>query len=163
MQLACPSCGARETRVSHRLTLLEHLKSLLGIDQMRCRRCKARWQTSVWFNSAWKYARCPRCYRQELTTWDTEQYNTAAWTSIKLGIGARAQRCAACRCNFVSFRPRRSKFAWQHREIDPETLPPQPQSMAYYAGKEWDQLPTADVSVGDSLPSDHMRRERSSY
>ena len=115
MQLACPNCGTREIRVSHAKGLLEHVKTSVGTSLLRCRRCNNRWETSVWANGSWRYARCPRCYRQELTKWTMEHYNPARWTKFLLRIGASALRCPACRCNFASFKPRRGHFAWQHQ------------------------------------------------
>lgn len=115
MQIACPKCGTRETRVSHRQSFGELLKTLIGIYQMRCRRCRARWETSTWENSSWKYARCPRCYRQDLTTWSLDYYNPPASILWKLRLGAKRLRCAACRCNFASWKPVRDKKAWKRR------------------------------------------------
>ncbi|HEY2844653.1 MAG TPA: hypothetical protein VGJ09_13425 [Bryobacteraceae bacterium] len=114
MQLACPNCGIRDARVSHPQGLGEFFKNLAGVSQLRCRRCRSRWETSVWAQSAWKYARCPRCYRQELTTWAPQYYNPPRWTRILLRLGAAASRCEACRCNFASFKPRKEKFSRQH-------------------------------------------------
>ena len=125
MQLACPNCGTREIKVSHAKGLGEFLKSLVGISQIRCRRCRSRWQTSVWSDGAWKYARCPRCYRQELTSWTMQHYNPPRWTRFLLHIGAKPRRCAACRCNFAAFKPRRGHFSWQHQtrvEASPRVL-----------------------------------------
>src|ERR1700694_1612010 len=78
MQLACTQCGTRDIRVSHHHGFLEQLRGLIGKYQLRCRRCSARWETSVWEDGAWKYARCPRCYRQELTTWSEQYYHRPA-------------------------------------------------------------------------------------
>lgn len=125
MQIACPKCGTRETRVSHHHGFGEFIKSLLGIYQMRCRRCRERWETSSWENGAWKYARCPRCYRQELTTWSLEYYNPTAWTIWKMRLGAKRFRCNACRCNFVSWKPARDKKRWK-RPPHPVGEPAQP-------------------------------------
>jgi hypothetical protein len=69
----------------------------------------------MWERGAWKYARCPRCYRQELTTWSAVYYHPPASVSLKIQLGAKPYRCAACRCNFASFRARRGKFAWRHQ------------------------------------------------
>lgn len=115
MQLTCPKCGTREVRVSHRQTVREVIRSFVGIYPMRCRRCRHRWETSAWFSGAWKYARCPRCYRQELTTWSEQYYNPPRWTKFLLVIGATPYRCAACRCNFASFRPCKERFSWRHQ------------------------------------------------
>jgi hypothetical protein len=113
MQLACPQCGTRDVRVSHRRNLGELVKGIVGIYPLRCRRCRARWETSVWAAGAWKYARCPRCYRQDLTTWSEQYYHPPSWTRFLLRIGATPYRCAACRCNFASFRRCKERFAWR--------------------------------------------------
>jgi len=122
MQLACPNCGTREIRVSRPRGLAEFLKSLVGVSRIRCRRCDCRWETSVWANGSWKYAHCPRCYRQELTRWAEHHYNPPRWTRWKLRWGAAALRCEACRCNFASFRPRKESFSWRH-QVRTEVMP----------------------------------------
>jgi hypothetical protein len=119
MQLACPKCGTREIRVSRRKGLMERLKGSLGIYPLRCRRCRHRWLTSVWASGAWRFARCPRCYRQDLTTWSEQYYHPPRWVVFQLRMGATPYRCAACRCNFASFRPCKEKFSWRH-EHKPE-------------------------------------------
>ena len=90
MQLECPSCGTRDARVSRPQGLGDYLKSLVGVSQLRCRRCNNRWETSVWANGSWKYARCPRCYRQELGKWEEHYYNPPRWTRFLLRLGATA-------------------------------------------------------------------------
>src|SRR6202162_780556 len=119
MQLACPKCATRDIRVSHRQGIAEQLRGLIGKYPLRCRRCNARWETSVWEDGAWKYARCPRCYRQELATWSEQYYHPPLRTLIMLRLGATPYRCAACRCNFASFRRCRERFAWRHKENTP--------------------------------------------
>lgn len=109
MQLSCPNCGTRDVRVAQRRGMGEYLRGLIGIYPLRCRRCKTRWETSAWANAAWKYARCPKCYRQQLTTWSLKFYNPPALMRMKLQLGGSPFRCAACRCNFVSFRPRKER------------------------------------------------------
>jgi hypothetical protein len=114
MQLSCAKCGSREARVSHRRGVSEVLRGLVGIYPLRCRRCGNRWETSVWAEGAWKYARCPRCYRQELTTWSEQYYNPPRWITTLLRLGATPYRCAACRCNFASFKRCKERFTWRH-------------------------------------------------
>jgi C4-type Zn-finger protein len=129
MQLACPQCGTREIRVSKSRTLSEYFKGVVGIYQLRCRRCPARWQTSAWSGGDWRYARCPRCYRQELTTWSEQYYHPPRWTTVLLRAGATPYRCAACRCNFASFRACKEKYSWRQRpqaeEVASDTEPVQ--------------------------------------
>src|ERR1700732_3740954 len=115
MQLACPKCGTRDVRVSHRQTFAERFAAMVGIYPLRCRRCRTRWNTSMWENGDWKYARCPRCYRQDLSTWNEEYYHPPFWTVVMIRIGATRFRCGACRCNFASFRPRKEKARSQAR------------------------------------------------
>ena len=115
MQLSCPKCGSREARVSHRRNVSEVLRSVVGIYPLRCRRCRNRWETSVWAEGAWRFARCPRCYRQELTTWSEQYYNPRRWITLLLRLGATPYRCAACRCNFASFRRCKERFSWRHQ------------------------------------------------
>src|SRR5690349_3350725 len=115
MQLACPNCHTRDIRVSPPQGLAEHLKSCVGFSRLRCRRCDRRWQTSIWANEAWKYARCPQCYRQELAKWSPHRYNAGRWTRFLLRLGAKPYRCEACRCNFAAFRPRKDAY-WRKHE-----------------------------------------------
>ena len=146
MQLACPSCGTREIRVSRARGLGEYLKGLVGVSRIRCRRCNSRWETSVWAGGSWRYARCPRCYRQELTKWNEHYYNPARWTRWMLRLGATAHRCEACRCNFASFKPRRENFSWRHEVRAEGPRIPQPEK-ALLAGR----TPPGEES-GDQMP-----------
>jgi len=114
MQLSCPKCGTRDVRVAQRRGIGEYFRAFWGVYPLRCRRCKTRWETSTWAGSAWKYARCPKCYRQELSTWSTQYYHPPSWTVFKLKMGATPYRCASCRCNFASFKKCREKFSWRH-------------------------------------------------
>jgi len=86
---------------------------------MRCKRCDERWETSTWSDSAWRYARCPRCYRQDLTYWNESHYSPPLSVRLFLALGAKHIRCAACRYNFASFKPRKERFAWKHEERVP--------------------------------------------
>jgi hypothetical protein len=100
-------------RVSHHRGIGEYFKSFFGIYHLRCRRCHNRWRASVWVGAAWRYARCPRCYRQELSTWSEAYYRPPQWTAMLLRLGATPYRCGPCRCNFASFRPCKEKFSWR--------------------------------------------------
>src|SRR5215472_3530648 len=111
MQLACPKCGTRETRVSYRRGIGELFRGLFGYYPLRCKRCHERWETSVWDGGAWRYARCPKCYRQELTTWSDQYYNPPFSIRLRITLGGTRYRCAACRCNFASFKKCKEKFS----------------------------------------------------
>jgi hypothetical protein len=103
----------------------------------------------MWSGRAWKYASCPRCYRQELTTWSLQYYHPPTTTFLKIKCGATAYRCAACRCNFASFRPLREKFTWRHRNR-PEPVPNGPPVHA----EQREALHEADLSALAQAVSD---------
>jgi hypothetical protein len=94
----------------------ERLKDFFGIYSLRCKRCGARWQTSVWTESSWRYARCPRCYNMELSTWSEQYYLPPAITRWMLRTGATPYRCDRCRCNFASFRACKERFSWRKKQ-----------------------------------------------
>jgi len=121
MQLSCPKCGTRDVRVSTRQGFGELIRGLFGIYPLRCRRCRARWRTSVWENGDWKYSRCPRCYRQELSYWQEDYYNADGWTQFLVNFGAHRMRCPACRYNFASFRKRKDRFEWRYPDAEGTT------------------------------------------
>jgi len=56
------------------------------------------------------YAQCPRCLRQDLSTWERRHYHAPASMQILMLFGANRWRCEACRCNFVSFLGRKEKY-----------------------------------------------------
>jgi len=120
MQLSCPICGTRDVHTSRRYGLVELIKGLAGIFPLLCRRCGHRWLTHTWD----AYAHCPRCYRQELTTWseleDVESFRTVAL----LRLGAVPYRCSACQRNFASFKPCKDRFSWRQRTTTSQEPPP---------------------------------------
>ena len=119
MKLACPQCGSRDARVSRRSGAAEWFRSLIGVFPLRCSRCNTRWATSTWESAAWKYARCPKCYRQQLSTWSERHYSPPRWTSLQLRLGATPYRCVSCRCNFASFKKCKERFSWRRLDRNP--------------------------------------------
>ena len=72
-----------------------------------------------------KYAKCPRCYRTELSSWIVDNYEVPVSMSLKLALGASPYRCEHCRCNFASFKPCHERFSWRKlRERAVKPLPP---------------------------------------
>jgi len=112
---ACPECGARNIRSSRERGVLERCKSVFGVFQFRCRECGHRFSSSMWDFTLWKYARCPKCLRTELSTWSRQYYNPPLQTLILLKLGAAPYRCEFCRCNFASFRACKERFSWRKR------------------------------------------------
>src|SRR5579872_6143580 len=111
----CPQCGARNLRLSYPRTLGERMRSFLGIYQWRCRQCNHRFETGVFKLEDWRYARCPKCYRTELSTWSQQFYHAPAVTRAMLRLGATPYRCEFCRCNFSSFLACKERFSWRKR------------------------------------------------
>lgn len=110
MPFKCPTCGSRRVRHSHAQSWQESVLNWLGWYAARCRECDTRFMGHLMMAGNWVYAKCPRCYRTDLATWDEKRVRARTWTSIKLWLGAGKMRCEACRCNFSSFRPRKSWY-----------------------------------------------------
>ena len=113
MPLTCPGCGSRRLRFSRIRSFSERLWSWLGIRPLRCRDCRLRFIERTWRPSSMKYARCPKCWRMDLATWSEEDYFATRRQIVMLRLGAKPYRCEYCRCNFVSFRPRRERFSFR--------------------------------------------------
>lgn len=109
----CPDCGSRDLRLSHRRSVGEYVRGLIGYYPVRCSACKRRFEVSIWSSRLLRYAHCPRCLRLDLSRWDLDHYNVPFWTRFKLNLGAQPFRCETCRCNFASFRPRGERFSWR--------------------------------------------------
>ena len=109
----CPKCGSRDIRVSSQMSLGEKLRSVFGKFPVRCRRCSSRFESTIWKPSMARYAKCPRCYRTELSRWNVDHYDVPTRIRIKLGLGASPLRCEHCRCNFASFKPCHERFSWR--------------------------------------------------
>lgn len=113
--VACPSCGSKNLRTSRIRTALERVQSLFGICLFRCRDCSHRFSERVWDFSSWRYARCPKCRRADLSTWSEQYYNPPWTTMFWLKLGAMPYRCEFCRCNFASFLACKERFSWRRR------------------------------------------------
>ena len=124
IEIACPDCGTRDVRTSQPRTFGERLRGLLGIYQLRCKRCETRFQGALWRPGLIFYARCPRCYRTELSTWSEQYYNPKTWTIMQLRLGATPYRCEYCRCNFASFRACKERYLWRKKMgVQPADVP----------------------------------------
>jgi hypothetical protein len=107
MAFQCPTCGSRRLRFSNPRCWQESVLNWLGWYAARCRDCEARFLGHLLMPDSWLYAKCPRCYRTDLSTWDDRHIRPRTRTKIMLLLGAERMRCEACRCNFASFRPRK--------------------------------------------------------
>ncbi|MBV6430294.1 MAG: hypothetical protein IANPNBLG_00403 [Bryobacteraceae bacterium] len=113
MFISCPSCGSRNVRHSRVQHFGEHILSLLGRDSLRCKDCQHRFLARIWRFTDLRYARCPCCYRTELSTWSEDHYIAKWFTSLMLALGAKRIRCEYCRFNFASFRPVRQVYRFR--------------------------------------------------
>lgn len=109
----CPSCNSRDVRVSEARNVKERVLEWVGICQLRCRACRLRYQGSLWQPRNVLYARCPKCFRMELSTWSEQYYNPSLRTVLALRLGATPYRCEFCRCNFASWRACKERFLWR--------------------------------------------------
>jgi hypothetical protein len=85
------------------------------VRPLRCRDCRTRFTDRTWRLTSIRYARCPRCWRMDLSTWSEEDYYTPFLRRVALRLGGKPWRCEYCRCNFVSFRARRERFTFKRR------------------------------------------------
>jgi DNA-directed RNA polymerase subunit RPC12/RpoP len=95
----------------------EQVMDVLGTPMMRCQDCHHRWGQSLWRFSEMIYARCPKCFRLDLTTWEETYYKIPLLWKLKANLGAKKVRCKACRHNFMSFRLVRGAKKWVN--VDP--------------------------------------------
>jgi len=105
--LICQNCGGTSLRRSKRQSFLELGRMLVGVYPFRCLDCGTRFWCSVWLLSKLAFAKCPRCLSLELTTWPEKYFRPTLKLSLLMTLGAHRYRCPGCRCNFLSFRPRK--------------------------------------------------------
>lgn len=119
IEIACPECGTRNVRVSRARGFFEHVRQIFGVYPLRCKKCNARFRGAIWKPTLIRYARCPKCYRLELSTWSEQYYNPPTRTLVMLRLGATPYRCEFCRCNFASFRACKERFLWRKYRKQP--------------------------------------------
>ncbi len=119
--IECENCHSNSVRLARYNGLGERVLGFFGIQPFRCRDCKHRFTVSIWLFDTLVYAKCPKCLRMDLVFWSKKNYKPGAFTNFLLSMGARRYRCSSCRCNFVSFRPRRSVEEESEPEMPLET------------------------------------------
>jgi hypothetical protein len=110
LTINCPVCKSRNVRSSLSRTFGERVSKAFGFMQIRCKDCDARFTKQIWDAKNALYARCPRCYRLDLSTWSLDYYRAPFRWLVFLKLGANSHRCEYCRHNFVSFRPCKIKY-----------------------------------------------------
>jgi hypothetical protein len=83
---------------------------------MRCLDCKNRFIARTFAWSELRFARCPKCFRMDLSAWLTNSSKPNFWGQVKLVFGAHRWRCEYCRLNFVSLRRRSEVFSFKRWE-----------------------------------------------
>ena len=112
MPVACPNCGSRFLRESRPRSFSEKIGKLRFISPVRCVDCKTRFIARTLMMEDLRFARCPRCFRMDLSEWTGKNYLPPLWMRLKLNFGAWRWRCEYCRLNFVSFRKRKEIFSF---------------------------------------------------
>lgn len=110
-QIACPHCACADTRMEGASGFREHLIAPFGFYAFRCQNCYRRFLHKPLSLASIAYAKCPRCFRMDLSAWDPKRYYKGFWEQLILTLGASCWRCEPCRVNFLSFRPRRDCYA----------------------------------------------------
>jgi hypothetical protein len=87
---------------------LESVKSLVGFGPVRCRDCDLRFSEAVLWLPGLRFARCPKCFREDLNEWAEKYFYPPWYKTMLVYVGAKRHRCSKCRYNFVSFFPRKS-------------------------------------------------------
>ena len=155
MSLSCPKCGSRDLRFSRTRGTLERLKKIVGIRPFRCRDCHTRFIARWWSLSDLAYARCPKCWRMDLSRWDEKHFHPPRYMRLAVKAGANPYRCEYCRFNFVSFRRRKERFSF-HRwsKIREQAGQPEQPVPAETAGKP-EAAPKAPA--GKPMPAPAVR------
>jgi transposase-like protein len=122
--IECDKCGSHDVRLARYNGFMERAKGFFGIQPFRCRDCKHRFVVTIWLLDKIAYAKCPKCLRMKLVYWSKKHYRPGAFTGFLISMGAQRYRCASCRCNFVSFRPRK-QYDKEEAEPQEEVLPPE--------------------------------------
>jgi DNA-directed RNA polymerase subunit RPC12/RpoP len=122
--VSCDYCGSTHLRRSRRQSKFELIKMAIGTYPFRCLDCSGRFSVNVLLVSRLALAKCPRCLGADLTNWSRNRYHVSLGKKVMLTFGGRPYRCAACRYNFVSFRPLAARHADKEVVEDRETTVP---------------------------------------
>jgi hypothetical protein len=114
--LECPKCGSRFLRPSRSRNVKEKLGKLQFVSPMRCNDCKTRFLSRTFDWSELTFARCPGCFRMDLSVWLSKDFEPPFWNKVKLVFGGHRWRCEYCRVNFVSLRKRKEVFSFKRWE-----------------------------------------------
>ncbi|MBI4891406.1 MAG: hypothetical protein HY821_12335, partial [Acidobacteria bacterium] len=78
-QMACPECGCTDTRSEPSRGFREHLFAPFGFYAFRCQNCFTRFLRKPLGVMSVIYAKCPRCFRMDLSMWDPSRYYKGVW------------------------------------------------------------------------------------
>jgi DNA-directed RNA polymerase subunit RPC12/RpoP len=114
--IECPKCGSRYLRPAKPRNFSERLAALWFVSPVRCRDCKNRFRARTVSLRQQRFARCPRCFRMDLSIWSVNSFDPPFWGKVKLSLGGHRWRCEYCRLSFVSFRRRKEVFSFRRWE-----------------------------------------------
>ncbi len=98
----CPSCGSRYLRPSRPPQFFGESRPVPIRLSHALPRLQApassRTQSQL---SELRFARCPQCFRMDLTAWSGRTFVPPFWSRVKLMFGAHRWRCEYCRLEFL--------------------------------------------------------------
>jgi predicted Zn-ribbon and HTH transcriptional regulator len=109
MVRGCPGCGSKNLRPSLAENAWEAVKAVLGFGPVRCRDCDLRFSEAKLWVPGLHYAKCPKCFREDLHDWSEKYFYPPWYRSMLVYLGAKKHRCPKCRYNFVSYFPRKGR------------------------------------------------------
>ncbi len=115
MPFSCPKCHSRNLRYARIQSFPERFWTFFGIHPLRCRECQLRFLERTWRLGTFQYARCPRCWRMDLSRWSLHDYHAPIHVRVLLKLGAQPYRCEYCRVNFASFRRRKQRYRSRYK------------------------------------------------
>lgn len=131
----CPECDSSRVRSVPVHGFRENLLALAGFYSFRCSDCYHKFLANPLGVANAGYAKCPRCLRMDLSTWDPKYYKKSTWMDLKAWFGAHRWRCEPCRNNFMSWRPRKQKYVRPaEQQTGQSSTPPTPDYHELYGG-----------------------------
>lgn len=107
--VCCSECGSSSVRSAPSHSLASKIGEFVGYFRVRCEDCGHRWLAYLGLLHDPLAAKCPKCYRTNLTSWNPKYYTPSLLTRIYIALGARRVRCERCRYNFASMKPIRRR------------------------------------------------------
>lgn len=108
--IECPECGSSRVKTVGMGGFRDFVLLLSGAYRFRCSHCTAKFYHRPLGPKSVTWAKCPKCLRLDLSSWDIRMYRAPFRVRLKLWLGAHPWRCERCRHNFASFRARKERY-----------------------------------------------------